>query len=88
MAAYKDDERGTWYVSFYYTDWTGVRKRKVKRGFHTKREALKFENDFQRKSGADMNMTFEEFVEVYFEDKSKEVTIQNPSLFKDEIRGT
>ena len=22
MAAYKDEERGTWYVSFYYEDWT------------------------------------------------------------------
>ena len=31
MAAYKDEERGTWYVSFYYEDWTGAKKRKVKR---------------------------------------------------------
>lgn len=85
MAAYKDDERGTWYVSFYYTDWTGVRKRKVKRGFHTKREALKFENDFQRKSGADMNMTFEEFVEVYFEDKSKELKARTIKTKRDTI---
>ena len=28
MAVYKDEERGTWYTSFYYTDWTGARKRK------------------------------------------------------------
>ena len=40
MAAYKDEERGTWYVSFYYEDWTGAKKRKVKRGFRTKKEAL------------------------------------------------
>ena len=26
MAAYKDEERGTWYVSFYYEDWTGAKK--------------------------------------------------------------
>ena len=38
MAAYKDEERGTWYVSFYYEDWTGAKKRKVKRGFRTKKE--------------------------------------------------
>ncbi len=25
MAAYKDEERGTWYVSFYYEDWTGAK---------------------------------------------------------------
>ena len=28
MVAYKDEERGTWYVSFYYEDWTGAKKRK------------------------------------------------------------
>lgn len=39
MAAYKDEQRGTWYVSFHYYDWTGKNCRKVKRGFKTKREA-------------------------------------------------
>lgn len=33
MPVYKDDERGTWYASFYYTDWQGRRKLKKKRGF-------------------------------------------------------
>ena len=23
VAAYKDEKRGTWYVSFHYNDWTG-----------------------------------------------------------------
>ncbi len=40
MAAYKDTERGTWYVSFHYYDWTGKNKRKLKRGFKTRKEAL------------------------------------------------
>ena len=31
MAAYKDEQRGTWYVSFHYYDWTGKDCRKVKR---------------------------------------------------------
>ena len=30
MSAYKDEERGTWYVSFYYEDWTGDQKEKSK----------------------------------------------------------
>ena len=38
MPAYKS-ERGTYYASFYYTDWTGKRKKKKKEGFKTKREA-------------------------------------------------
>ena len=33
MAVYKDKKRGTWYVSLYYTDWTGKQQRKLKRGF-------------------------------------------------------
>ena len=57
MAAYKDEERGTWYVSFYYEDWTGAKKRKVKRGFRTKKEALNFEAEYKRTAKADMDMT-------------------------------
>ena len=30
MPVYKNEERNTWYASFYYTDWTGQRKRKKK----------------------------------------------------------
>ena len=71
MVAYKDEERGTWYVSFYYEDWTGAKKRKVKRGFRTKKEALNFEAEYKRTAKADMDMTMGEFVEVYFRDKSQ-----------------
>lgn len=27
MAVYKDKQRGTWYVSIMYTDWTGKQAR-------------------------------------------------------------
>ena len=47
MAAYKDDERGTWYVSFHYNDWTGKNRRKLKRGFKTRKEALEWEQKFR-----------------------------------------
>ena len=47
MAAYKDEQRGTWYVSFHYYDWTGKNCRKVKRGFKTKREATEWERYFR-----------------------------------------
>ena len=57
MAAYKDEERGTWYVSFYYEDWTGAKKRKVKRGFRTKKEALNFEAEYKRTAKADMDLS-------------------------------
>ena len=52
MVAYKDEERGTWYVSFYYEEWTGAKKRKVKRGFRTKKEALNFEAERRKDCGS------------------------------------
>lgn len=64
MAAYKDEQRGTWYVSFQYYDWTGKNCRKVKRGFKTKREATEWERHFRMKEAADLDMTFEEFVQA------------------------
>jgi len=65
MAAYKDEQRGTWYVSFHYYDWTGKNCRKVKRGFKTKREAMEWEHHFRMKEAADLDMTFGEFVQAY-----------------------
>lgn len=68
MAAYKDEQRGSWYVSFHYNDWTGKNCRKVKRGFKTRKEALEWENHFRMKEGSDLDMTFAEFVEAYTRD--------------------
>ena len=68
MAAYKDTERNTWYVAFYYRDWQGNNKKKKKRGFKTKREALDWEKTFRQKQEASLDMLFIDFVEVYAED--------------------
>ena len=46
MPAYKDKEKGTWYASFYYEDWTGKKVKKLKRGFSIKRDALEWERTF------------------------------------------
>lgn len=69
MAAYKDEQRGTWYVSFHYYDWMGKNCRKVKRGFKTKREATEWEHHFRMKEAADLDMTFGEFVQAYTRDQ-------------------
>ena len=58
MPAYKDKEKGTWYASFYYEDWTGKKVKKMKRGFPTKREALEWERTFLQQQTADLEMTF------------------------------
>ena len=71
MPAYKDTAKGTWYTSFYFEDWKGVRKKKLKRGFETKKEALAWERQFLMQKAADLNMNFEKFVELYTVDKRK-----------------
>lgn len=67
MPAYKSD-RGTWYASFYYADWTGTRRRKKKEGFPTKREAQAWERDFLSKARGDCTMTFGNLRDLYLED--------------------
>ena len=66
MPAYKDAQKGTWYAAFYYQDWKGVKKKKLKRGFPTKKEALAWERTFLLQQAADLTMTF---VEIYIVDK-------------------
>lgn len=68
MPVFKDENKGTWYVMARYVDWTGERKQKCKRGFASKREAQEWERMFQLKSAADMDMSFEAFVELYEKD--------------------
>lgn len=68
MAAFKDKNRNTWGISFYYTDWTGQRKRKKKIGFKTRRDALTFEESFKSKASGSTMMTFGELYELYMED--------------------
>ena len=69
MPAYKDRNKGTWYVSFYCDSWTGTKQKKLKRGFKTKRDALEWEREFLQQKNADLNMTFANFVVRYTEDQ-------------------
>lgn len=73
MSAYKDKKQGTWYVSFRYTDWTGKKTQKLKRGFKTKKEALNFEKEFMRKTASDLKIEINSFIKIYFEDKKNEL---------------
>ncbi len=68
MPVYKDEKRKTWYVSFYYTDWTGARRRKKKEGFKKKSDAQDYEREFIKKQGGGSDMAFGSMVEIYMED--------------------
>ena len=68
MPAYYDEQTKSWYCKFYYTDYTGTKKQKKKRGFKLQREAKEWERNFLETQQADLSMSFENFVKIYNED--------------------
>ena len=68
MPVYKNEEKNTWYASFYYTDWTGQRKRKKKEGFTLKRDAQEYERSFKLKQSGSCDMAFRQMTELYLAD--------------------
>lgn len=68
MPAYKDEQRGTWYVRFRYTDWTGKRHETTKRGFAKKGEAKEYEEEFRRTIGKSPDMTMNNLCTLYLDD--------------------
>lgn len=68
MSVYKDEKRGTWIVTLTYEDYYGEKKRTAKRGFKTKKEAKTWENDFLANHTNDVDMTINQFYEIYSKD--------------------
>ena len=58
----------TWRSQFYYEDWQGIRHKKNKRGFKTKAEAEEWERNFRQQQRKDLDINFENFVEIYIAD--------------------
>ena len=65
MSVYKDTKNNTWKVYYRFTDWQGKVHQSTKRGFPTKREALAWEREQLHKVEADLDMTFESFIDTY-----------------------
>lgn len=75
MPVYKDEQKGTWYVSIRYLNWKGERTRKLKRGFKTRKLAQEYERTFLLKESKDLNMSFKDFVELYIKDCAHRVKL-------------
>lgn len=87
MPTYKDSTTGKWYASFYYDHWTGVRKKKLKRGFNTKREAEAYIVSFLNEANKSLDMTFESFISLYLNDlknRIKQNTMQTKQYIIEE----
>ena len=65
MPSYKDDKNNTWYCKFYYTDWTGKKRQKLKRGFKLQREAKEWERIFLEQFAKSPDITFTALYEKY-----------------------
>ena len=79
MSVTKDGSTGRWMSQIRVTDWTGKVIHKKKRGFTTKKEALKWEQEIINQSSGSVGMTFGSFVEIYYKDmkeRLKETTMQ------------
>ncbi|WP_041711518.1 tyrosine-type recombinase/integrase [Clostridium pasteurianum] len=73
MPTYKNEEKGTWYCSFYYTDWTGAKKKKKKEGFKKESEAKAFERKFLEKQQNNCDINFGALADLYMEDAATRI---------------
>ena len=69
MPTYKDEKTGTWYVKLYYTDYTGTKKQKMKRGFSRQKDAKEWERQFLEQQQGSPDMSFSAMCTLFLEDK-------------------
>lgn len=82
MPSYYDENQKTWYCKFYYTDWTGQRKQKLKRGFPRQRDAKDWERNFLEKQQGSPDMAFKSLCELYLEDSRKNCKLSSYKIKK------
>ena len=74
MPAFRDESGNkTWFCKFNYTNWKGEKLTKKKRGFLTKKEALKWEQEFLNQHSESIEMSFREFFELYKRDRKPRI---------------
>ncbi|NLB09050.1 MAG: site-specific integrase, partial [Clostridiales bacterium] len=76
------DKNGKWYAKFYYRDYEGNSKQKLKRGFALKRDAETYEVEFLASQNFQPDMLFSTFYYLYLKDitpRLREHTLQTKS---------
>lgn len=77
MPAYKDKKTGKWYCQFYYVNWRGERKHKVKRGFERKKDAEAWEREFLSKEQNNDDLLMDCIIEEFLAHIHNELTLGN-----------
>lgn len=83
MPTYKDMKAGTWYCKFYYTDWSGQKHQKLKRGFSRQKDAKDYERKFLEQFSKDPDISFESLYHKYRAFKENRV---RPTTFETQCR--
>lgn len=79
MPVYQNKQAKTWYAKVFYTDYTGKKHQKMKRGFKLRREALEWEREFMSTQASQPDMSFSALCELYLRDKethNKQITYE------------
>ena len=72
--AYREKDTKKWTAQWFETNVMGEKKKRRKRGFETKREALEFERSKKLSTERSMDMKLSDFIEIYFSDKQNDLT--------------
>ena len=79
------EKNGSWTLQYYENRWDGTRVHKKKRGFKTKREALEWKKENTGLASA-LDLTLEDFTEIYFNNKKNELKERTILMKKDVIK--
>ena len=89
MTVYKNKNNNTRETNVCYRDWRGEARRKHKRGFATKKEALAWKANFQSGYSGNLGVTFSQFFELYAKDRRPRLRlntwISKEYIFKDKL---
>ncbi|MBR5329405.1 MAG: site-specific integrase [Firmicutes bacterium] len=86
MSVTKDKKTKKWMSQIRVVDWTGKEIHKKKRGFATKKDALKWESDFLNQANGSLGMSFKDFIGIYIQDmesRLKPSTVANKRFLID-----
>ena len=65
MPVYRDEKTGKYYAKFYYENWQGEKKQKLKRGFARQKDAKEFERKFLEQFAKNPDITFDALYQKY-----------------------
>lgn len=92
MPVYKTTSKDgiiTYYVQFYYKDFSGKLRHKKKRGFEKRSDAKAWEEEYKRRAANAPDMTFQSMYDIYIDDCRKHlkpVTVKNKEfIFRQKI---